>query len=149
MAQNTPSRRIRAWKSAAATRSKMVSKKIAVRPRCQRDASCDLGEEGACERVPGPRSRNNNSIKAEAAPVVVDRKDQLQHEQEKIRPRPFPRGIVETEPEVEDLQCTDDTPKPDEYPQHQRHCRQHFKRIDDRREDVKMRQHDVVDELGL
>ena len=43
----------------------------------------DLGEEGACERVPGPRSRNNDSIKAEAAPIAVDRKDQLQHEQEK------------------------------------------------------------------
>jgi hypothetical protein len=28
MAQNTPSRRIRAWKSAAATRSKVVVKKI-------------------------------------------------------------------------------------------------------------------------
>src|SRR5215813_12525001 len=111
MAQNTPSRRIRAWKSAAATRSKMVSKKIAVRPRCQRHASCDLGEEGACERVSGPRSRNNNSIKAEAAPIPVDRKDQLQHEQEKIGPRPLPCGIVEAEPEVEDLQRADDTPK--------------------------------------
>ena len=75
--------------------------------RCQRDASCDLGEEGACERVPGPRSRNNNSIEAEATPIAVDRKDQLQHEQEKICPRPFPRGIVEAEPEVEDLQRTD------------------------------------------
>jgi hypothetical protein len=32
MAENTPSRCIRAWKSAATTCSKMVAKKIAVRP---------------------------------------------------------------------------------------------------------------------
>jgi len=79
--------------------------------RCQRDASCDLGEEGAWERVPGPRSRNNNSIKAEAAPIPVNRKHQLQNEQEEIGPRPLPRSIVEAEPEVEDLQRADDTPK--------------------------------------
>jgi hypothetical protein len=51
--------------------------------RCPQDASCDLGEEGACERVPGPRSRNNISIKAEVAPITLNRKDQLQQEQEK------------------------------------------------------------------
>ena len=60
--------------------SKVVAKKIAVRVGA---ASCYLGEESACERVPGPRSRHNNCIKAEAAPIAVDCKDQLQHEQEK------------------------------------------------------------------
>jgi hypothetical protein len=43
--------------------------------------------------VPGPRSRNDNSIKAEAAPIAVNRKDQLDDRREHVKTRDRREGI--------------------------------------------------------
>src|SRR6516225_8498047 len=87
-------------------------------------------DESPAKHVPGSRTRDDDRIEAEAAPKAMDRKDQHQHQQGEIGPRPFPLGIVEAEPEVEDLERADDTPEAEEDAQHQRHRGQHFERVD-------------------
>lgn len=47
------------------------------------------------------------------------------------------------------LKGSDQGPQAHEDAKEQRNCRQHFEEVDDWREQVEVRQHDVVDEVGL
>ena len=80
---------------------------------------------------------------------MVQRENELQDEQEEIGPRPFVRRAVEAEPQIQDLQRADDPEEADKRSEHQRDRRQQLGRINDRREQIEIRQDDVVDEIGL
>jgi hypothetical protein len=67
-----------------------------------------------CYGVPRIRSIlfsvGTDRIEAEAPAVLVDREDQHQDEEEEIGPGPLALGIVEAEPQIEDLQRPDEAP---------------------------------------
>jgi hypothetical protein len=50
---------------------------------------------------------------------------------------------------IDYLKGSDQGPQAHEDAKEQRNCRQHFEEVDDWREQVEVRQHDVVDEVGL
>src|SRR5271168_1524014 len=87
------------------------------------------GQDSHQASTPFP-SLNDQSIEAEAAAIMVEGKDQLDHQQEKIGPGPLPLGVVEPEPQVEDLQRPDQTPEAHENTQYQRYRGQHLCRVD-------------------
>src|SRR6516225_4714332 len=95
------------------------------------------------------RPLRDQRVKAEAAAIAVQGKDQLEDEQEEVSPRPFAFRIVEAEPQIEDLERAYQTPQPDKHAEDQRHCSQDLGRINNRREYVEMRQYDIVDKIGL
>ena len=51
--------------------------------------------------------------------------------------------------QIDYLKSSDQGPQAHEDAKEQRNCRQHFEEVDDWREQVEVRQHDVVDEVGL
>lgn len=51
--------------------------------------------------------------------------------------------------QIDYLKGSDQGPQAHEDAKEQRNCRQHFEEVDDWREQVEVRQHDVVDEVGL
>ena len=55
----------------------------------------------------------------------------------------------EAEPQIDYLKDSDQGPQAYEDAKDQRNCRQQFEEVDDRREQVEVRQDDVVDEVGL
>jgi hypothetical protein len=68
---------------------------------------------------------------------------------EQICPRPLARRAVEAEPQIDYLKGSDHCPQAHEDAEDQRNCRQHLDEVDNRREQVEVRQDDVVDEVGL
>src|SRR5260370_16007351 len=90
--------------------------------------------------------RDDQSVEAKAAAIMVEGKDQLDHQKEEIGPGPLPLGIVEPEPQIEDLQRADQTPEAHENPQDQRYGRQYLESVNRGGKQVEVRQYHVVDE---
>jgi len=88
-------RRIRAWKRCA-TLHKMVAKKIAVRAGAVNGTPhVTLGEEGACERVPGPRSHTITASRPRSTPIAGTAKISSTAGRKYVTA--IPRGIVESQ----------------------------------------------------
>src|SRR6266567_2198631 len=108
-----------------------------------------FGEDRPAERPRLFQTRDDQRIDPEAAAIVVQRKAEHQQQQEEICPRPLTRRAVETEPQIGDLQCPNDATQSHEDSEDQRYGGQHFEAINHRREQVEVRQHDIVDEIRL
>src|SRR6516225_4686794 len=108
-----------------------------------------FNEENAAERLRLFAPRHNQCVEPETTTKAVDGENQLDHQKEEIAPRPLPLGIVEAEPQVEYLKCANQTPEAHEDPQDQRYRSQGFEGVDDRGEQVEVRQYDIVYEIGL
>src|SRR6516165_5076578 len=91
--------------------------------RGRSDVSSRFGRQDSDQASPPFPSLDDQSVKAEAAAIVVEGKDQLDHQKEEIGPGPFSLGVVEPEPQIEDLQRADQTPEAHEGTQYQRYRR--------------------------
>src|ERR1700730_3568443 len=129
-----------------------INSEFALRRSKVTSRSCERLEHGARNCATTVRRRepvDDNSIDPETPAVLMDRKDQLQHEQEELGPRQLALGIIEAEPEIEDLQRPDRAPEAYENTKHEGPGGQYLEAIDGRCEKVEMRQDDIVDEIGL
>jgi len=77
----------------------------------------------------------------------MQREDHHEHEQEEIGPRPLALGVVQAEPQIQDLERADPAPEAHEQAEDERHRGQHLEQVDDRREEIEIRQHDVIHEV--
>src|SRR5215469_18937321 len=101
------------------------------RPLCEKPKD-HSGNEAATPSL--IEALGDQRIDAKAPTEAVKRKDDLQHEQEEIGPRPFSGRVVEAEPQIEDLQRADGPPEADEYAEDERDRGQDFEAVDGRRE---------------
>src|SRR4029077_16140534 len=106
-------------------------------------------KKGPPEGAPGLGSRDDYRVEAEPASVTVQCEDQHQYQEKEIGPGPLALRAVKAEPQIEYLQRSYDAPETHKNTEEERNCGQHFESIDKGREQVEMRQHDIVDKIGL
>src|SRR6516164_3520498 len=87
------------------------------RPRCANLSLSPFGDNRSAERARCLQPRDDQRIETEATAIVVNGKDQLNHQEEEIGPRPLAVGIVEPKPQIEDLQRADKAPEAHEQPE--------------------------------